>query len=122
MSTLAHGRRLHSESQVTGLGKLAATVSAALLPGTLAMPVVTDDKVAFVALLAGVVGVVVAIVAWVRKQVKDEIRAHNSKDRVRHKAVLGEIRHMRELLHLKFGLPLPEPLEDLDDDGGEDES
>ncbi len=92
------------------LSKLTVAVAAPLAGGALAADVVTDDKIAFVALLIGVTGVVVGVVAWVRAQIKAEIRTHSAQDRQRHRAVLAEIRHMRELLSVKFGLPRPDPL------------
>jgi uncharacterized membrane protein (DUF441 family) len=99
------------------IAKLAAGVAAPLATGALAAEALSADKVAFVAYLAAVVVAVVAVVAWVRTQVKSEIRTHSAQDRQRHRLVLAEIRHVRELLAVKFGLPAPEPVPaDLEDE------
>lgn len=96
--------------------KLTASVAAPLIGSALASEIVSNDKIAFVAILVGTVGVVVAIVSWVNNQIKSQIKAHSKEDRVRHIAIMAEIRHMRELLSLKFGLPGPGPLEVEEDD------
>lgn len=96
------------------LGKLGLWVAGPVATGTLAVEVVTDEHVKLVALIAATVGVVVAVVAWVDRRITGHIRAHAANDRLRHRKVLSEIRHLRELLHVQFGLPKPE-LEDEDE-------
>ncbi len=101
---------IHNFHHVLDNLKLAGVISAPLVFGVLMVEsvAVSDEHIKFVGLLVAVVVTVVGVVAWINSQIQKQISAHTLDDKARHRRVLLEIRHMRELFHLKFGMPLPE--------------
>jgi hypothetical protein len=91
----------------TSIAKLAFVTAAPLAAGTAVAEVFGDEHIRLVISLVAVVGVVVGAVTWMRNQTKVQIDAHAEQDKQRHRAVLQEIRHLRELLAVKLGLPAP---------------
>ncbi len=92
------------------LGKLISSVAGPLVAGAAASEAVTDEHVKLIVLLVGTVTAVVGAVTWLKRQIREQIKDHARQDRRRHRAVLVETRHIREILHVRFGLPPPEPL------------
>ncbi len=92
------------------LGKLISSVAGPLVAGAAASEAVSDEHVKLVVTLAGTVVAVVGAVTWLRHEIRGQIKEHAKGDRQRHRAVLVETRHIREILHVRFGLPPPEPL------------
>jgi hypothetical protein len=78
------------------------------------------EHLAFVASLVTVVGVVTGIIAWIDKRIDTKIETHTVQDVERHEAIKAaiitshnttrkEITHLRELLAVRFALPIATP-------------
>lgn len=70
----------------------------ALAVGTLAVEGIAAGNIATVTVLAGTVGAIVGVVAWIDGRIRRAIADHSEKDMARHELVLAEIRHVRELM------------------------
>jgi hypothetical protein len=89
----------------TSIVKLALVTAAPIAVNAAAGEVFGDEHLRLIVSLVATVGVVVAAVTWMRDQTEGQIKKHAREDRQRHRAVLQEIRHVRELLAIKLDAP-----------------
>lgn len=91
------------KSALVGLASSAATTIGAMVGG------VSEEHGTLLFVLATLVGTVVGTVAWIDSRIDKKIKLHNRQDDLRHDAVLGEIRHLRELLAFADVIPATTP-------------
>ena len=77
-------------------------VSGLVLAGAAAEGI-AGDHIVFVGILAAVVVAVIGTVAWIDARIQHAIEKHTETDVERHDAILGEIRHLRELMQARHG-------------------
>jgi hypothetical protein len=90
------------EVPVIGSGRIALVVASAAAPGAAAA--LSDEHTQLVSVLVATVAVVAGLIAWIDRRIDKRVKAHEAHeaelDDERHAALLGEIRHVRELLRL----------------------
>jgi hypothetical protein len=90
---------------VIGLPKITAVVGIPLAAGVAAGEAFADEHLKLISYLIAAVTVTIGAVTFLRNQTKEQIKLHAREDQQRHRRVLDEIRHIRELLAMKLDAP-----------------
>ncbi len=94
------------------------TLAAGLIGGA-ASGGVSAEHLEFVGVVVGAVVAVVTVVAWIDRRIDRKIREQDKINRMRYRKTRSDMRHLVEMLAVRFQLELP-PAEsdDEDPDGG----